>query len=103
MSLPSNDSPSELRFRSSYPKPWKEDDLMISRSYPKTGEWIMVGDRVVLDEVHPGKVVGVFAPQTKDAEDYSCSDTGGLLIETESFGLMLLPFGSSQEIQRVED
>lgn len=72
---------------------------MISSRYPN-GETVQPGDRVVLDGVYRGVVDLVLSPQTAEAKDFSCFDTGGLLINTADFGLMLVPFGSEEELER---
>ena len=62
------------------------------RTYYDTGETIKKGDIVFLDN-HRGIVEAVFDPRTKDAAAYSCFQTGGILIKTDEFGLMLVEFG----------
>jgi hypothetical protein len=74
---------------------------MINERYLESGELIKVGDRVLLDEVHGGLVVMVMFPNTLDASNYSCSDTGGLLIELDVSGLTLLPFGTNEELRKI--
>jgi hypothetical protein len=70
---------------------------MITSHYP-TGRLIAKGDRVLLDGIYTGTVVEILDPKTEEAKTYACFDTGGLLINTDQFGLMTAIFGSSQEI-----
>lgn len=76
-------------------------ESMISPYYEETQDAIKVGDRIVLDGVYEGIVVGVFLPKSAEAKDYACFDTGGLLIDMEVSGLTLEPFGSVQEIRKI--
>jgi len=66
------------------------------------GETVVEGDHVTYAGC-PAVVEGVFAPRTSEARDYSCWDTGGVLIlerePAKLFGRMLFtpPDGNSWE------
>ncbi len=62
-----------------------------------TGRQIKVGDVVYLDN-HRGVVEGIFDPQTEDAFDYGVYYSGGIMVNTDEYGLMLIPFGTSEYI-----
>jgi len=55
-----------------------------------TGEVVLNGDSVKVQN-KIGTVVGLFQPGTEQAKDYSCSDTGGVLIEFTDGDLQLWP------------
>ena len=57
-----------------------------------TNRRIKVGDTIFLDN-HRGKVREIFEPLTQDADAYDCFKEGGILIETDEYGLMLVKFG----------
>ena len=52
----------------------------------ETGEEVQVGDRVGIDYLNDrgvvlvGSVTGVFTPNSLEANDYGCQETGGILI-----------------------
>ena len=54
------------------------------------GKSVHIGDRVGIDNldgrgvVATGLVVGVFPPESPEAQDYSCFDTGGVLISLDN-------------------
>jgi hypothetical protein len=65
---------------------------IINHTFYDTGELIRVGDVIYIDN-HRGVVEGVFEPGTSDARAFSCDETGGVLVKTDEFGLMLEQFG----------
>ena len=65
---------------------------MISEYYEGTDKRIASGDRICID-VHSGTVVRVCLLDTQDARDFACKSTGGLLIDFDVDGLVLVPFG----------
>ena len=68
-----------------------------------TGTAIPVAEGDIVDfDGRVGKIRLVCLPNSKDAEAYSCSEEGGLLIEFDEFGLVLEPFGFSEEIHLVK-
>lgn len=68
-------------------------------NYNDSDELIKEGDLIVLDG-HPGRVRGVFLPETRSAEDYNCEDTGGILVLYDDGVLALHPIGYSHQIRK---
>jgi hypothetical protein len=68
-------------------------DDRISEKYNDSKEPIKEGDLVLVDG-RPGRVEGVFMANTQLADDYSCEDTGGVLILCDDGILELHPFGN---------
>ncbi|WP_432797894.1 hypothetical protein [Poriferisphaera sp. WC338] len=54
-----------------------------------TGKIVIVGDHVLFDGSE-GTIEAIYTPLTEDARDYSCYETGGVMINTEQFGLILM-------------
>lgn len=55
-----------------------------------TGREIVCGDRVFLAG-EPGKIEAVLLPNTKEAEEFGCTETGGIVaIFPEGLGLVLI-------------
>jgi len=69
----------------------------LGRNYPGTIEPIRPGDKVLVDG-DEANVIEVFEPNTKDAADYDCEDTGGVLFDL--YGAMLIPFGFDCTIRK---
>jgi hypothetical protein len=65
---------------------------MISSKYTESGKAIKKGDRICLD-ARKGQVKKVCLAGTKLAKDYSCSESGGLLILFDDEILELHDFG----------
>jgi hypothetical protein len=65
----------------------------ISLTYADTGEPVKPGDECFLDG-HPVRINSVLIAGTTDAEDSYCDDTGGLIIESEQWGKVLIPLGA---------
>ncbi|MBX9655313.1 hypothetical protein K2Y11_17000 [bacterium] len=76
---------------------------MISPNYSDSGNPIAVGDKVLIDDLHSGTVVEIFAPGTEDAKAYSCFETGGLLLKLDRYGLALERFGNSSDVTKIID
>ena len=70
----------------------KQIEGIAGRTYYDTREVIKVGEVIYLDN-HRGVVEGIFEPGTADSKAFSCEETGGILVKTEEFGLMLTQFG----------
>jgi len=64
----------------------------IGPTYNDTNEPINAGDLVYFDN-QAASVEAVLMPNTPEASNYYCEDTGGLLLTFEKFGLTLEPFG----------
>lgn len=67
--------------------------------YSNSNLQIYVGDYVDVDG-RRGTVKLICEPGSQDSVDYSCSDTGGLLIEDDEYGLTLIPWDMFDEINR---
>lgn len=67
-------------------------DATVSNHYAD-GEPVRVGDCISIDGV-VGVVRALIQPRTKAAVNYSCDDTGGILYDTDRYGLMLIRFGA---------
>ena len=70
----------------------------MSTTYPDTGEPYHEGDRLSEDG-HLGTLRRVCVAGSQDAQDYHCAVTGGLLIEFDEYGLVLVPFDTVHEIK----
>lgn len=63
---------------------------------------VRVRDCISIDGV-VGVVRALIHPGTTEARDYFCNDTGGILYDTDKYGLMLIPFGASEgPVEKVE-
>ena len=51
----------------------------------------------MIEDVGQGIIDTVCEPNTEDARNFSCFETGGLLIATEKYGLMLFEFGDDTD------
>ena len=60
--------------------------------YDGTSRAIAPGDHITFDG-HEGIVDSVFLPNTDLAEAFSCKASGGILVRTQEYGLMTIPFG----------
>ncbi|HTI70128.1 MAG TPA: hypothetical protein VMF06_09185 [Candidatus Limnocylindria bacterium] len=67
-------------------------DEMLGPCYTDSSIAIKRGDRVNVDG-EKGQIGEVCLPHTELARDYSCEETGGLLVQFDDGILALLPFG----------
>jgi hypothetical protein len=76
-------------------------DEVLNEKYTGSSELIKKGDSVyVKDEELGGQVKEVCLPHTQLARDYSCEETGGILVLFDDGILELLPFGLDYCIKR---
>jgi hypothetical protein len=75
------------------------DDDVLSQKYTGSSELVKKGDSVYVED-RGGLVKEVCLPHTKLARDYSCEETGGILILFDDGVLELLPFGLNYCIKR---
>jgi hypothetical protein len=68
-------------------------------NYSDTDTPIEKGHPVTVDD-RPGVVEEVCMPGSREARNYYCEDTGGLLVRFEDGLLELLPFGHHHRIAR---
>lgn len=55
-----------------------------------SGEEVLTGDKITVAS-KPGTIEKILSPQTQDATDFSCPDTGGLLIKFDDGDLQVWP------------
>jgi hypothetical protein len=76
-------------------------DEVLNEKYTGSSELIKQGDSIyVEDEELGGQVKEVCLPHTQLAKDYSCEETGGILVLFDDGILELLPFGLDYRIKR---
>lgn len=75
---------------------------LLGPKYTDSNESVQKGDLVCVDELM-GQVEEVCLSGTQLASDYSCKDTGGLLIQFDDGILALLPFGHRHRISKQND
>jgi hypothetical protein len=56
--------------------------------YYVTGEQVLIGDRISVASKQ-GAIENILMPETEDAKDFDCKETGGLLINFEDGDLQL--------------
>lgn len=71
-------------------------DLLSNRD-SESGKLLCKGDRVRVDNLK-GRVEEVCPPNSPISRDFSCDDTGGVLIQFDDGVLALLPFGTHHRI-----
>jgi hypothetical protein len=81
----------------------KYDDAVISALYQDTNIAITAGDRVLMNGKRKGTVVDILNANTDSAKDYSCYDTGGLLLQMDDWGLTVEPFGFYGTVEKLDD
>jgi hypothetical protein len=80
----------------------KYDDAVISALYQDTNIAIRTGDRVLMHGKRKGTVVDILSAKTDSAKDYSCYDTGGLLLQMDDWGLTVEPFGFYGTVEKLD-
>ena len=73
------------------------DDNLLGCEYSDSRKLVKKGDLVSVDN-REGRVDEVCLAGSRQAYDYSCERTGGLLIQFDDGILALLPFGSYHQI-----
>ena len=81
----------------------KYDDAVLSPYYQDTDIVIKKGDRVIMHCKRKGTVVDILKAKTDSAKDYSCYDTGGLLLQMDDWGLTVEPFGFYGVVEKLEE
>jgi hypothetical protein len=69
--------------------------------YFNSNNSMQVGDRVSVDG-WPAVVELIIPARSQAACDFDCFETGGVLLQTEHYGRMLIPHGDSSEWMLVE-
>ncbi len=69
--------------------------------YFDTGLPVQNGDQVTVDG-HAAVVKMVFLPESLDADEFDCIDTGGILFQMDKYGSTIIPFGHSCFLRRVQ-
>jgi hypothetical protein len=72
---------------------------VLSWKYSDSDESVRKGDVVMVDD-RCGVVQELCMPDSPEAENYYCEDTGGVLIKFEDGLLELLPFGHHHRIEQ---
>ncbi len=83
--------------------PHKYDDAIISPFYQDTDIAIKKEDRVIMNCKRKGTVIDVLKEKTDSAKDFSCYDTGGLLLQMDDYGLTVEPFGFYGVVEKLEE
>jgi hypothetical protein len=74
-------------------------DEVLNEKYTGSSELIKKGDSVFVEE-RGGQIEEVCLPHTQLARDYSCENSGGILILFDDGILELLPFGLDYCVKR---
>lgn len=72
---------------------------VLSWEFADSGEPVTKGDVVMVDD-RSGVVQELCMPNSHEAENYYCEDTGGLLIKFDDGLLELLPFGHHHRLTK---
>jgi hypothetical protein len=81
----------------------KYDDAILTPYYQDTDILIKKGDRIILDCKRKGTVLDILEANTDNAKDYSCFDTGGLLLQMDDWGLTVEPFGFYGLVEKLNE
>ncbi len=73
----------------------------LSTDYPDSGDPICVGDQIEIDGI-VGVIERVLLAHTTDANELSCNDTGGILIQSGEYGRVLFPFTFPVSIKKLK-
>jgi hypothetical protein len=72
---------------------------LLGGKYNDSQKPVQKGDLVLVDN-DPGQIEEVCSPGTELARNYSCEETGGLLIQFDDGILALLPYGHYHRITK---